>query len=437
LLFDRYPTAVAVGDSVLSTNSAGAVQQYNLKSKLGNYQLYSDTTTWDATRSWVGLQIPSLTGYVPYTGATANVDLGTHSITAKDGIINHPSGSGTALSVTKGGNGIALFVNKTSGSDNAMEVQGGVTLLSELHTTTDIADAYIASAATWNAKQPQLNGTGFVKATGTTISYDNSTYLTGNQSIALSGDVTGTGTTAITATLASVNANPARVGSSTFIPRITFDAKGRATTVDSVAAASAGITALTGDVTASGSGTVTATLATVNANPARVGSATVIPRLTIDAKGRVTLVDSVTASGGGGGVAKIKGTLPVTISAGTGDTLVISISPNTTYQITEATAFTYSGANGLIQKITMNNALDTVTVDTATLVEGVTYELRVIQGAAGSRILHWANTGTLFQGGTTATGRPYQDIGAADISRYFIQKSDANLYVNPIINNRN
>ena len=37
------------------------------------------------------------------------------------------------------------------------------------------------SAADWttfNAKQAQLNGTGFVKASGTTISYDNSTYLT-------------------------------------------------------------------------------------------------------------------------------------------------------------------------------------------------------------------------------------------------------------------
>ena len=43
---------------------------------------------------------------------------------------------------------------------------------------TAIADTYISSAATWNAKQAALNGTGFVKATGTTISYDNSTYLT-------------------------------------------------------------------------------------------------------------------------------------------------------------------------------------------------------------------------------------------------------------------
>ena len=43
---------------------------------------------------------------------------------------------------------------------------------------TAIADTYISSSATWNAKQAALNGTGFVKATGTTISYDNSTYLT-------------------------------------------------------------------------------------------------------------------------------------------------------------------------------------------------------------------------------------------------------------------
>jgi hypothetical protein len=41
-----------------------------------------------------------------------------------------------------------------------------------------LPDGNISSAATWNAKQAALNGTGFVKASGTTISYDNSTYLT-------------------------------------------------------------------------------------------------------------------------------------------------------------------------------------------------------------------------------------------------------------------
>lgn len=133
------------------TNTFDATKA-NLNAGLAGKQNYTDTSTWDATRSWVTGQIPSLTGYVPYTGATNNVNLGNYSITAANGVINHPSGSGVALSVTKGGNGEAVTVTKMSGSGNAMSVSGGVTLLSELHTTTAIADAYIASAATWNAK---------------------------------------------------------------------------------------------------------------------------------------------------------------------------------------------------------------------------------------------------------------------------------------------
>jgi hypothetical protein len=100
------------------------------------------------------LNIPNyttdLTGYVPYTGATTNVNLGVHSLSAYDLIINHTSGSGVAASITKGGSGEALTVVKSSGSGNAASITGGVTLLSELHLTTDLADAYIASAANWN-----------------------------------------------------------------------------------------------------------------------------------------------------------------------------------------------------------------------------------------------------------------------------------------------
>jgi hypothetical protein len=103
------------------------------------------------------LNIPNygsaLSAYVPYTGATTNVNLGTHSLTASDLVINHASGSGVAASITKGGAGEALTVVKSSGSGNAASITGGTTLISELNLTTDLADAYIASAATWNAKQ--------------------------------------------------------------------------------------------------------------------------------------------------------------------------------------------------------------------------------------------------------------------------------------------
>jgi hypothetical protein len=132
----------------------------------------------------------ALNAKVPYTGATANVDLGTHTLSSKNLVVNHASGSGVAAQITKGGNGEALTVVKSSGTGNAASITGGVTLLSELHLNTDLADAYIASAATWNAKQNALNGTGFVKISGTTISYDNSTYALDSAVVTLATDQT-------------------------------------------------------------------------------------------------------------------------------------------------------------------------------------------------------------------------------------------------------
>jgi hypothetical protein len=83
---------------------------------------------------------PSLTGFVPYTGATGNVDLGTFNLTAdvitgatgsftSNGgsntfAINHSSGAGIALNITKGGNNEGLYINKTSGSGNAATIVG-------------------------------------------------------------------------------------------------------------------------------------------------------------------------------------------------------------------------------------------------------------------------------------------------------------------------
>jgi hypothetical protein len=145
-LYDTKADKDTLTNFLLKSDTATLSNRINLK------QNYSDTTTFDATRYWVSTQIPSLAGYVPYTGATTDLDLGTHTISARTGVINKPSGSGVGLSVTKGGNGEALTVTKTSGSGNAMSVTGGVTQLSELHTTTKIADAYIASALNWNGK---------------------------------------------------------------------------------------------------------------------------------------------------------------------------------------------------------------------------------------------------------------------------------------------
>jgi hypothetical protein len=81
-----------------------------------------------------------------------------------------------------------------------------------------------------------LAGTsGFLKKTAAnTWSLDTSTYLTANQSITLSGDASGSGTTAITVTLASV-------GTAGTYTKVTTDAKGRVTS---------GTTLSTGDLPA-------------------------------------------------------------------------------------------------------------------------------------------------------------------------------------------
>lgn len=76
------------------------------------------------------------------------------------------------------------------------------------------------------------------------------TVLYGNQSITLSGDVSGSGTTAITTTLATV-ASAGTTGSSTAIPVITINAKGLTTGI-STAAVIAPAGTLTGATLASG-----------------------------------------------------------------------------------------------------------------------------------------------------------------------------------------
>jgi hypothetical protein len=167
---------------------------------------------------------PSLTGFVPYTGATANVDLGSYDLTtdivnlnqlkavgsgglniysnsgthialmgggggagttfyggiigtsasfASSGgsdtfAINHSSGSGISLNITKGGNGEGLYINKTSGSGNAATIIGtlnATTLVKNGGTSSQylMADGSVSTG-------PDL--TGYVPYTGATTNVD-------------------------------------------------------------------------------------------------------------------------------------------------------------------------------------------------------------------------------------------------------------------------
>lgn len=76
-----------------------------------------------------------------------------------------------------------------------------------------------------------ISGTaGFLKKTGVDAwALDTSTYLTANQTITISGDISGSGTTAITLTLPTVNSNVGSFGSASSAASFTVNAKGQVT----------------------------------------------------------------------------------------------------------------------------------------------------------------------------------------------------------------
>lgn len=216
--------------------------------------------------------------------------------------------------------------------------------------------------------QPQLNGTGFVKASGTTISYDNSTYLTGNQTITLSGDATGSGATSIALTLANSG-----VTAGTYT-KVTVDAKGRVTTGTTLA--SADLPTYTGTLTSS---QVTTALGYTPYNATNPNS-----YITSSA-----LSSYLPLSGG-------------TLTAALNGTNISANSFITTRQtLTDGATITWNVSNGGNAIVTLGGTGRTLTITNP--VVGATYLIQVFQDGTGGRTITTWPTGTLWIGGTAPT----------------------------------
>jgi hypothetical protein len=218
------PTASATNRGALSSEDWAT-----FNSKQNAITLTTTGTSGAATLVGATLNIPNytsgLTGYVPYTGATANLDLGTFTLLAAKGTfsssgsgdtvgITHSSGSGIALNITKGGNGEGLYINKTSGSGNA------ATIIGTLNATTLVKSGGTSSQ--------------FLKADG---SVDSTSYGTGSvTSVGLSSATSGVtiGSTPITTsgtiTLAIATASGSQQGLLSSTDWTTFNNKQSALT---------------------------------------------------------------------------------------------------------------------------------------------------------------------------------------------------------------
>jgi hypothetical protein len=173
------PTASATNRGLLSSTDWST-----FNSKQGALTLTTSGSSGASTLVGSTLNIPNYTlsglGGVPYTGATADVDLGIYNLTLDALIgatadftssgsgntfeITHSSGSGIALNIEKGGAGEGLYINKTSGSGNA------ATIIGTLNATTLVKSGGTSSQ--------------FLKANG---SVDSTTYTPTSRTLTING----------------------------------------------------------------------------------------------------------------------------------------------------------------------------------------------------------------------------------------------------------
>jgi hypothetical protein len=116
-------------------------------------------------------------------GVTDSVD--TNSLDYK---INHITGSGDVVGPSSATDGNVVLFDTATGK----KIKDSGLTLSGTNTGDNATNTQYSGLAT--SKQDALNGTGFVKAAGTTISYDNSTYLTSVEGTAIksTGETGGT-----------------------------------------------------------------------------------------------------------------------------------------------------------------------------------------------------------------------------------------------------
>ena len=189
------------------------------------------------------------------TGAGGNVDF-----TSGDG---HSAGSG--------------YINIKAGSSTGTNISGGpVTISSGTSTGTGSSDIFFETVPAGNTTGTSSHTprTAMALTGGTSGQQPEMRLYTSNGTLYF-GQRVATGTTSYTVTWPS-----AQGGASTYLQN---NGSGALSWT-----ANPAITALTGDVTATGPGSAAATLATVNANVGTFGSSTSIPTFTVNAKGLIT-----------------------------------------------------------------------------------------------------------------------------------------------------
>jgi len=116
---------------------------------------------------------------------------------------------------------------------------GGTNAATALAARSNLGLAIGSNVQRWHSVLDNLidlqGSSGILKKSGALgWALDNNQYITGNQTITFSGDVSGSGATSVALTLANSGVTAGTYGSATTIPQFVVDAKGRITSVSTV-----------------------------------------------------------------------------------------------------------------------------------------------------------------------------------------------------------
>lgn len=280
----------------------------------------SGTTSISVTLDNAAVINKVLTGFTSTTGTILATDSILQAIQKLDGNLASATAGGVS-SVT----GTTNRITATAGSNPIIDIsasyvgQTSITTLGTITTgayqATAIADAYIASASTWNAKQTAYanltsigslaNSAGVLTNNGSgTFSYttitSNATH-TGDATGATALTVVGINGTLLSGLATGILKNTTGTGVPSIAVAGDFPTLNQNTTGGAATLTTGRTISITGDLAYTspsfdGSGNVTAagTLATVNSNVGSFGSSTQVGTFTVNAKGLITAASNVT-----------------------------------------------------------------------------------------------------------------------------------------------